>query len=81
MTSGGVAVGTYTLTARATDDLGATTTSAPSTITVAGNTSPTVAITRGSSPSSFRLYAMLPAVPPYSRRISGVRKQTLRMCS
>jgi len=24
---------------------------------------------------------MFPAVPPYSRRISGVRKQTLRMCS
>ena len=40
----GVATGNYTLTARATDDLGATTTSAASTITVTSNTNspPTV---------------------------------------
>ena len=43
--------------------------------------SPTVAITIGASPKSCRLYAMFPAVPPNSRRICGVRKQTLRMCS
>ena len=41
----GVAAGTYTLTARATDDLGASTTSAPSTITVRPNTPPTANIT------------------------------------
>src|SRR5512146_1949100 len=34
----------------------------------------------GCPPSSCRLYAMLPAQPPYSRRISGTRKATLRMC-
>ena len=37
----GVAAGTYTLTARATDNLGATTTSAASTITVNADTQPT----------------------------------------
>jgi hypothetical protein len=42
---GGVAVGSYTLTARATDNLGATTTSVASTITVNGNTLPTANIT------------------------------------
>jgi hypothetical protein len=41
----GVAAGTYTLTARATDDLGATTTSAESRITVSANTPPTANIT------------------------------------
>src|SRR5436309_3370656 len=41
----GVPAGSYTLTGRATDDLGATTTSAASTITVAANSAPTVAIT------------------------------------
>jgi Big-like domain-containing protein len=43
----GVAAGTYTLTARATDNLGGTTTSAPSRITVSSstNTPPTVTAT------------------------------------
>jgi hypothetical protein len=41
----GVGAGTYTLTARATDDLGQTATSAPSTITVGGNAPPTATIT------------------------------------
>ena len=41
----GVAAGTYTLTARATDDLGATTTSVASRITVSGNTPPTTTLT------------------------------------
>jgi hypothetical protein len=42
---GGVAAGTYTLTARATDNLGATTTSTASTITVSANSPPTANIT------------------------------------
>jgi Domain of unknown function (DUF1929)/Bacterial Ig domain len=41
----GVPAGSYTLTARATDDVGGTTTSATSRITVGGNTPPTVSIT------------------------------------
>ena len=45
----GVAPGTYTLTARATDDLGGTTTSAAVTITVNGNTPPSSLITFRSS--------------------------------
>ena len=47
----GVAAGTYTLTARATDDLGGTTTSAASTITVSGNTPPTATITSPPTPT------------------------------
>jgi hypothetical protein len=41
----GVAAGTYTVTARATDNLGAITSSAAATITVNANTSPTVDMT------------------------------------
>ena len=55
----GVPVGTYTLTARATDDLGATTASAASTITVAGNSAPTVAIT---SPTDGAVFAWKPTI-------------------
>ena len=51
---GGVAVGTYTVTARATDNLGATTTSAPATITVsAANTAPTVTLTQPANGANF----------------------------
>jgi|tagenome__1003787_1003787.scaffolds.fasta_scaffold20965084_2 hypothetical protein len=49
----GVPTGSYTLTARATDNLGATTTSAASTITVAGNSAPTVAITAPTDGAAF----------------------------
>ena len=42
---------------------------------------PTVAIGSGVPPSSFRLYAMLPAQPPKSRRSAGTRNDTFRMCS
>src|SRR4051794_16582817 len=50
----GVPAGTYTLTAKATDDLGATTTSAASTITVrAANTPPTATITSPANGASF----------------------------
>ena len=53
-TWGGVAAGTYTITARATDDLGSSTTSAPSTITVnAANTAPTVSITSPANGATF----------------------------
>ena len=38
-----------------------------------------VAMISGSPPSSFRLYAMLPAQPPNTRLMSGTRKQTFRM--
>jgi len=56
----GVAAGTYTLTARATDDLGGTTTSAPSTITVAsGNALPNVNIT---SPADGAIFAWKPTI-------------------
>ena len=56
----GVAAGTYTLTARATDNLGATTTSAASTITVsAGNTPPTATIT---SPADGAVFAWKPTI-------------------
>ena len=41
----GLGAGTYSLTARATDDLGAVTTSLTSTISVASNTAPSVSIT------------------------------------
>ena len=54
------AAGTYTLTARATDDLGATTTSAAATITVsATNTPPTAAIT---SPADGAMFAWKPTI-------------------
>jgi hypothetical protein len=56
----GVAAGTYTLTARATDDLGGATTSMASTITVsAGNTPPTVNIT---SPVDAALFTWKPTI-------------------
>ena len=59
-TWGGVAAGTYTVTARATDDLGASTTSAPSTITVsAANTAPTASIT---SPADGAIFAWKPTI-------------------
>ena len=51
----GVGAGTYTLTARATDDFGQTVTSAPATITVTAstNTPPTAAITFPADGASF----------------------------
>ena len=49
----GVAAGTYTLTARATDNLGATTTSAASTIAVSANTSPAVTLTQPADGATF----------------------------
>jgi hypothetical protein len=56
----GVAAGTYTLTARATDNLGATTTSAASTITVsANNTPPTANITY---PADGAIFAWKPTI-------------------
>jgi hypothetical protein len=56
----GVAAGTYTLTARATDNLGGVGTSAASTITVtAGNTPPTVNIT---SPADGAVFAWKPTI-------------------
>jgi Domain of unknown function (DUF1929)/Bacterial Ig domain len=56
----GVAAGTYTLTARATDNLGATTTSAASTITVsANNTPPTANITY---PADGAMFAWKPTI-------------------
>src|SRR5262249_9401677 len=50
-----VAEGTYTLTAKATDNVGAVTTSSPVTITVnpAGNTPPTISITAPSNGATF----------------------------
>jgi hypothetical protein len=56
----GVGPGTYTLTARAFDDLGYTTTSAPSTVTVAGaNAAPTAAI---SSPADGATFPWKPTI-------------------
>jgi hypothetical protein len=56
----GVGVGTYTLTARATDDAGGTSTSAPATITVnAANAAPTVSIT---SPADGAIFAWKPTI-------------------
>jgi len=55
----GVAAGTYTLTARATDDLGATTTSVASRITVSANTPPTANIT---SPADGAVFAWKPTI-------------------
>ena len=60
-TWGGVGAGTYTITARATDDLGASTTSAASTITVsaAANTAPIVSIT---SPANGAIFSWKPTI-------------------
>ena len=59
-TWGGVTAGTYTLTARATDNLGTSTTSAPSTITVsATNTAPTANIT---SPADGAIFPWKPTI-------------------
>jgi predicted phage tail protein len=57
----GVAAGTYTLTARATDNLGATATSAGATIAVSAttNTPPTVNIT---SPADGAIFAWKPTI-------------------
>jgi Galactose oxidase-like, Early set domain/Bacterial Ig domain len=57
----GVAAGSYTLTARATDNLGATTTSAASTITVSNNTNtpPTANIT---APADGAIFAWKPTI-------------------
>jgi Galactose oxidase-like, Early set domain/Bacterial Ig domain len=56
----GVGAGTYTLTARATDDLGYTSTSSPSTVTVlAANKPPTAAIT---SPADGTIFAWKPTI-------------------
>ena len=57
----GVTAGTYTVTARATDQLGFTTTSAPATITVNAttNTPPTAAIT---APADGAVFAWKPTV-------------------
>lgn len=56
----GVAAGTYTVTARATDNLGVSTTSAPSSITVsAGNSAPTATIT---SPADGAVFAWKPTI-------------------
>jgi chitinase len=59
LTWSSVAVGTYTLTARATDDAGATTTSGAATVTVAANSPPTVAIT---SPTDGATFAWKPTI-------------------
>jgi chitinase len=60
LTLSGVGVGSYTLTARATDNLGASTTSALSTITVdIPNTPPTVSIT---SPASGAIFSWKPTI-------------------
>ena len=56
----GVGAGTYTLTARVTDDLGFTTTSATATITVnAANTAPSAAIT---SPADGAVFSWKPTI-------------------
>jgi hypothetical protein len=55
----GVAAGAYTLTARATDDLGAATTSAASRITVGANTPPTANIT---SPADGAIFGWKPMI-------------------
>lgn len=57
----GIAAGTYAITARATDDLGFTTTSAASTITVTAstNTPPTASIT---SPADGAVFAWKPTI-------------------
>lgn len=55
----GVVAGTYSLTARATDDLGASTTSVASMITVSANTPPTVSIT---SPVDGAVFSWKPTI-------------------
>ncbi len=56
----GVAAGTYTVTARATDNLGTSTTSAPATITVnSANTAPTANIT---SPADGAIFPWKPTI-------------------
>jgi chitinase len=56
----GVGTGTYTVTARAVDDLGASTTSAPATISVsAANTPPTASIT---SPADGAIFSWKPTI-------------------
>jgi chitinase len=57
----GVAAGTYTLTARATDNVGAVTTSAAAriTVTVVGNTPPAVSV---SSPADGTVFAWKPTI-------------------
>src|SRR5205085_11250590 len=62
LTWSGVAAGTYTLTAKATDDVGVSTTSAPSTVTVnpaTANQPPTVSIT---SPTDRSVFAWKPTI-------------------
>jgi CubicO group peptidase (beta-lactamase class C family) len=49
-----VSPGSYALTARSTDNAGATTTSSPVTVTVTGNAAPTVTITSPAPNASFR---------------------------
>jgi Galactose oxidase-like, Early set domain/Bacterial Ig domain len=49
----GVSAGSYTLTARATDDVGGTATSAASRITVVANASPTVTLTQPADGASY----------------------------
>ena len=55
-----VPAGNYTLTARATDNLGAITTSVASRITVGGNTPPAVSIT---APTDGAVFAWKPTIP------------------
>jgi hypothetical protein len=55
----GVTAGSYTLTARATDNLGGTTTSAASRITVVSNAAPVVSIT---SPANGDVFAWKPTI-------------------
>jgi galactose oxidase-like protein/Big-like domain-containing protein len=62
LTWSGVAAGTYTLTAKATDDVGASTTSAPSTVSVnpaTANQPPTASIT---SPANGSVFAWKPTI-------------------
>jgi RHS repeat-associated protein len=49
----GVTVGTYTVTAKATDDKGVVTTSAPISVTVKANVAPTISIAAPVSPATF----------------------------
>ena len=67
-----VTAGSYTLTARSTDDDGATTTSAPTTISVTGNTPPTVAITSPLANASFRANSSITILASASDPDGGV---------